>query len=71
MFRQTAALALALLPFSLGQLSEDFESGWDETAWPIYGMYKNILPLNPWRPFLETSLGFLFYVLSLPCARDF
>lgn len=36
MFRQTAALALALLPFSLGQLSESFEDGWDETAWPIY-----------------------------------
>ncbi|KAI1400546.1 hypothetical protein F4819DRAFT_487461 [Hypoxylon fuscum] len=36
MFRQTALLALALLPFSLGQVSEDFESGWDQAAWPIY-----------------------------------
>ncbi|TVY31812.1 hypothetical protein LSUB1_G008623 [Lachnellula subtilissima] len=36
MFRQTALLALALLPFSLAQVSEDFESGWDQTAWPIY-----------------------------------
>ncbi|KAI1267838.1 hypothetical protein F5Y18DRAFT_272289 [Xylariaceae sp. FL1019] len=29
-------LALALLPFSLAQITEDFESGWDQTAWPIY-----------------------------------
>ncbi|KAK3936364.1 hypothetical protein QBC46DRAFT_357551 [Diplogelasinospora grovesii] len=36
MFRQTALLALTLLPFSLGQVSEGFESGWDQTAWPIY-----------------------------------
>ncbi|AEO70968.1 92096097-fddb-4e57-887d-b0a5c13f99f4 [Thermothielavioides terrestris] len=36
MFRQTALLALALLPFSLGQVSDDFEKGWDQTAWPIY-----------------------------------
>jgi hypothetical protein len=36
MFRQTALLALALLPFSLAQVTEDFESGWDKSAWPIY-----------------------------------
>ncbi|TVY47616.1 hypothetical protein LOCC1_G005669 [Lachnellula occidentalis] len=36
MFRQTALLALALLPLSLAQVSADFESGWDQTAWPIY-----------------------------------
>jgi hypothetical protein len=36
MFRQTALLALALLPFSFAQVSEDFESGWDETAFPTY-----------------------------------
>ncbi|KAI0599449.1 hypothetical protein F4775DRAFT_127530 [Biscogniauxia sp. FL1348] len=36
MFRQTALLALALLPFSLAQVSEDFEGGWDEAAWPTY-----------------------------------
>ncbi|KAK2762344.1 hypothetical protein FQN54_001354 [Arachnomyces sp. PD_36] len=36
MFRQTALLALALAPFSFAQISEDFEGGWDETAWPIY-----------------------------------
>ncbi|KAF1850449.1 uncharacterized protein K460DRAFT_270965 [Cucurbitaria berberidis CBS 394.84] len=36
MFRQTAVLALALLPFSLGQVSESFESGLDATAWPTY-----------------------------------
>ena len=36
MFRQTALLALALLPFSFAQVSEDFESGWDQSAWPIY-----------------------------------
>jgi hypothetical protein len=37
MFRPTALLALAaLLPFSLAQVSEGFEAGWDQTAWPIY-----------------------------------
>jgi hypothetical protein len=36
MFRQTALLALALLPLSLGQVSEGFESGWDQAAWPTY-----------------------------------
>lgn len=36
MSRQTALLALVLLPFSLAQISEDFESGWDEAAWPTY-----------------------------------
>lgn len=36
MFRQTLLLALGLLPCSLAQVAEDFESGWDETAWPIY-----------------------------------
>ncbi len=36
MFVQTALLALALLPFSFAQVSEDFESGWDQTAWPTY-----------------------------------
>lgn len=36
MFAKTAALALVLLPFTLGQVSSDFESGWDSTAWPTY-----------------------------------
>lgn len=36
MFGQTALLALALLPFSLGQISEGFESGLDSSAWPTY-----------------------------------
>ena len=36
MFGQTTLLALALLPFSLGQVSESFESGWDQAAWPTY-----------------------------------
>lgn len=35
-FFKSAVLALALLPFSLAQISNDFESGWDQTAWPIY-----------------------------------
>lgn len=35
-FRQLSLLALAVLPFSLAQVSNDFESGWDQTAWPIY-----------------------------------
>ncbi|KAI1283442.1 hypothetical protein F5Y07DRAFT_153636 [Xylaria sp. FL0933] len=41
MFGKTAALALALLPFSLGQISSDFESGWDQTAWPTYAVDCN------------------------------
>lgn len=36
MFRQAGLAALALLPFSLAQVSEDFEGGWDEAAWPVY-----------------------------------
>ncbi|KAG9238939.1 hypothetical protein BJ875DRAFT_274509 [Amylocarpus encephaloides] len=36
MFPQIALLAFALLPFSLAQVSEDFENGWDQTAWPTY-----------------------------------
>lgn len=36
MFRQVSLLGLALVPFSLAQVSNDFESGWDQTAWPIY-----------------------------------
>jgi peptide methionine sulfoxide reductase MsrB len=36
MFRQIGLLAIALLPFSLAQVTEDFESGWDQTAWPTY-----------------------------------
>lgn len=36
MFRQIALLGLAVLPSALAQVSEDFESGWDQTAWPIY-----------------------------------
>ncbi|KAM7197211.1 hypothetical protein V8F20_006760 [Naviculisporaceae sp. PSN 640] len=36
MFSKTALLGLALLPFSLGQVTEGFENGWDKTAWPTY-----------------------------------
>ena len=36
MFTKTAVLALALLPFSLAQISDGFENGWDQTNWPIY-----------------------------------
>ncbi|KAK4170913.1 hypothetical protein QBC36DRAFT_200450 [Triangularia setosa] len=36
MLRQTALLALALLTGSLAQISEDFESGWDQSVWPTY-----------------------------------
>jgi hypothetical protein len=38
MFHQAALLALALLPFSLAQItiSDDFESGWNQTKWPTY-----------------------------------
>jgi hypothetical protein len=30
------AAAAASLPFCLAQTSDDFESGWDQTKWPIY-----------------------------------
>ena len=36
MFRQIALLALALVPASLAQITEGFESGLDATAWPTY-----------------------------------
>jgi hypothetical protein len=36
MLRQAVLAALALVPFTVGQVSETFENGWDQTAWPIY-----------------------------------
>jgi len=36
MLRQFSVLGLALLPAALAQTSNDFESGWDQTAWPVY-----------------------------------
>lgn len=36
LFRQTVLIALATLPFSLAQISDNFENGWDQTLWPIY-----------------------------------
>ncbi|KAK4108837.1 hypothetical protein N656DRAFT_739183 [Canariomyces notabilis] len=36
MLGHAAFAALALLPFSLAQISEGFESGWDQAAWPTY-----------------------------------
>ncbi|OBT74164.1 hypothetical protein VF21_06237 [Pseudogymnoascus sp. 05NY08] len=36
LFRQAALVAAAILPLSFAQVSNDFESGWDQTAWPIY-----------------------------------
>ncbi|KAF8317319.1 hypothetical protein DL93DRAFT_2134204 [Clavulina sp. PMI_390] len=36
MFRTLGLAALSLLPATLAQITNDFESGWDETAWPIY-----------------------------------
>lgn len=36
MLRQTALFALALLPLTFAQVTNDFESGWDQTAWPTY-----------------------------------
>ena len=41
MFRQAALFTLALVPFALGQASNDFESGWDQTAWPTYAQDCN------------------------------
>ena len=38
MFSKTTLLALAsLAPLTVvGQVSEGFENGWDQTAWPVY-----------------------------------
>ncbi|KXX78124.1 hypothetical protein MMYC01_200866 [Madurella mycetomatis] len=36
MLGQAALVAFALLPFSLAQVTEGFEGGWDEAAWPTY-----------------------------------
>lgn len=36
MLHQIALLALAALPSTLAQVSEGFENGWDQTAWPTY-----------------------------------
>jgi len=36
MLRQAAFVVSAILSFSLAQVSDDFESGWDQTTWPIY-----------------------------------
>ena len=37
MIRQTALLALtAFLSRSVAQISDNFESGWNQTLWPIY-----------------------------------
>jgi hypothetical protein len=36
MLGKTILLGLAALPFSFAQISDDFESGWDQTKWPIY-----------------------------------
>lgn len=36
MFRKIGIAALSLLPFSLAQISSDFESGWDQTTWATY-----------------------------------
>ena len=36
MIGQAALFALAFLPFSFAQVSEGFEKGWDQAAWPTY-----------------------------------
>ena len=37
MYSKAALLALAaFLPASIAQVSEGFENGWDQTAWPTY-----------------------------------
>lgn len=38
MLRQTtlAGVALGLASLASAQLSSDFESGWDQTVWPVY-----------------------------------
>ena len=51
-FRQAALLATAILPLSFAQVSEDFEGGWDETAWPIYAPDCNQVRLYSLIPLL-------------------
>ena len=37
MLRQAGLFALAILPaISSAQISDDFESGWNQTLWPIF-----------------------------------
>ena len=36
MLGKAALVALALVPLSLGQVTEGFENGWDQAAWPTY-----------------------------------
>lgn len=36
MLGQAALVAFSLLPFSVAQVTEGFESGWDQSAWPTY-----------------------------------
>lgn len=36
MLRHLTFLAILALPSTLAQVSEGFEAGWDQTAWPTY-----------------------------------
>lgn len=36
MFSKFSVVALALLSSTFAQITEDFENGWDQTAWPTY-----------------------------------
>ena len=36
MFRSLGFAALSLLPLSFAQITNDFESGWDQTTWATY-----------------------------------
>jgi len=36
MLHKLLAIGLAMAPLSLAQLSDGFESGWNQTTWPIY-----------------------------------
>lgn len=36
MLRTVALIALAALPSTFAQVTEGFENGWDQTAWPTY-----------------------------------
>ncbi|KAH9868475.1 hypothetical protein J1614_007547 [Plenodomus biglobosus] len=50
MFRETALLALALLPaISYAQVSEGFENGWDQAAWPT----------KPSKPLTDAHVTFI------------
>ena len=55
---QTALLVLAALPLSIAQISDNFESGWNQTIWPIYAPDCNQVILFSYNVIQCTVLKF-------------